>query len=84
MPLLRLMRAETHLSEQRQNVRFVQVRFDGRGNLVVVPVTLAAQWEDEILKHSTRQQRVIVMDDRADRDRYMSSVSAMRECAAAA
>jgi hypothetical protein len=58
----------------------LQVKFTGRGNLVVVPPTLAMQWEKEILERSTRQQNVIVVDDLKQRRHFQTSLEGMRAC----
>jgi hypothetical protein len=60
---------------------FLQLRYIGRGNLVVVPPTLAMQWKQEIKARTTQAQKVIVVDDLKERRKYMSSREGMRECA---
>lgn len=48
---------------------------------MVVPPTLAMQWEKEIRERSTRQQNVIVVDDLKQRRHFLTSVGGMRACA---
>ena len=62
---------------------WLQVKFQGRGNLVIAPPTLAPQWEDEIHKMTVRKQVVIIVDDMKHRKLYKQSVAGMQECALA-
>ena len=57
-----------------------QVRFTARGTLVVVPASVAAQWEAEIKASTVRPQRVVIVDDAKPREHYLSSVAGMRMC----
>lgn len=48
---------------------------------MIAPPTLAPQWKGEIHKMTVRQQTIIVVDDLAQRRRYLQSVEGMQECA---
>ena len=60
-------------------VRFVQLRFIGLGNLVIVPASIAPQWQQEIQKLCTQEQAVMVLDSLKDRRRFMTSKDGLEE-----
>lgn len=64
-------------------VHSVQLRFTGRGNLVVVPTSIAPQWQQEIEKLATQPHSVIVLDGLKDRRRFMTTKEGLEEYASA-
>jgi hypothetical protein len=58
----------------------VQLRYVGLGNLVVVPVSLAVQWEAEIARLTTQKQRILVLDGLKERRFFMSTKEGLAAC----
>lgn len=59
----------------------MQLRFTGRGNLVIVPTSIAPQWQQEIEKLVSQPQSVIVLDSLRDRRRFMTTKDGLEEYA---
>jgi hypothetical protein len=59
----------------------MQLRFTGRGNLVIVPVALAPQWEKEIARLTTQRHSVAVLEGLKERRHFMTSKAGLKECA---
>ena len=59
----------------------MQLRFTGLGNLVIVPASIAPQWQQEIQKLCTQEQNVMVLDGLKDRRRFMTSKEGLEEYA---